>query len=83
MSRRSLSIIHPGGRFRFLQFVSGFLIVIGPLTRPAVLANAVMLVITSYYHMNHPFGYALLTSEGFAVLKKNAYCLTTQCPLPS
>ena len=59
-----------------LQFVGGFLIIIGLLTRPVALANAVMLLMTLWYHMSHPYGDAFLTVDGIAYLKENAALLT-------
>ena len=59
-----------------LQFVGGFMMVIGLLTRPVALANTVMLLVTLWYHMSHPYGDALLTADGIAYLKDNAALLT-------
>jgi len=61
-----------------LQFVGGFLIVIGFLTRPIALANAVMLVVTIWFHVTRPYGDAFLTPEGIAFLKSNLQYLTDQ-----
>lgn len=59
-----------------LQFVGGFLIAAGLLTRPAALANAVMLAITLKFHIGHPYGDAFLTLEGMDFLKANLQYLT-------
>ncbi|MFV0409076.1 MAG: DoxX family protein [Paracoccus sp. (in: a-proteobacteria)] len=61
-----------------LQFIGGFLIAIGLLTRPAALANAVMLVITLWFHVTRPYGDAFLTPDGIIFLKDNLQYLTTQ-----
>ena len=72
--------MHPGWFFSpflaVLQFVGGFMMVIGLLTRPVALANAVMLLMTLWYHMSHPYGDALLTAEGITYLQTNATLLT-------
>lgn len=52
-----------------LQFFGGFLIAVGVLTRPVALANAVMLAITLWFHVAHPYGDALLTTAGVDLLK--------------
>lgn len=52
-----------------MQFVGGFAIAIGLLTRPIALANAVMLAITLWFHYSRPYGAAFLTPEGIALLK--------------
>lgn len=59
-----------------MQFVGGFLIAVGLLTRPVALANAVMLAITFWFHVKHPYGDAFLTQEGIAFLKENLQYLT-------
>jgi len=59
-----------------LQFFGGFLIAAGFLTRPVALANAVMLVITLFFHFAHPYGAAFLTPDGVAFLKDHAEYLT-------
>ena len=61
-----------------LQFFGGFLIAIGLLTRPAALANAVMLAITLGFHIANPYGDAFLTAEGLEVLKANSQYLTAE-----
>jgi putative oxidoreductase len=52
-----------------MQFVGGFAIAVGLFTRPIALANAVMLAITLWFHHANPYGVALLTQEGIALLK--------------
>lgn len=73
---------HPGWLFSpllaVMQVFGGAAIVLGLLTRPMALANAVMLAITLYYHITRPFGHAFLTPEGLAFLKDNAQFLTPQ-----
>lgn len=59
-----------------MQFVGGFMIVAGFLTRPFALANAVMLAVTLYYHVTRPFGHAFLTPEGVTFLTQNLQYLT-------
>lgn len=59
-----------------MQFVGGFLIAVGFLTRPIALANAVMLAITLWFHIANPYGDAFLTEQGVAFLKQNLHYLT-------
>lgn len=59
-----------------MQFVGGFMIAAGLLTRPVALANAVMLAITLWFHVKNPYGDAFLTQEGIAFLKENLQYLT-------
>lgn len=59
-----------------LQFVGGLLICLGLLTRPAALANAVMLLITLWFHVSHPYGERFLTGEGLTFLAKASHYLT-------
>ena len=47
-----------------LQVLGGLLIALGLFTRPAALANGVMLAITLYFHMANPYGDAFLTQAG-------------------
>jgi putative oxidoreductase len=61
-----------------MQFVGGFLIAIGLLTRPVALVNAVMLAITLWFHIANPYGDAFLTAEGVAFLKENLQYLTAE-----
>jgi putative oxidoreductase len=58
------------------NLVGGVLIVLGLLTRPAALANAVMLAVTLWFHATHPYGAAFLTPEGVAYLTANPGLLT-------
>jgi putative oxidoreductase len=71
---------HPGWLFSPLlaaiQFFGGLLIVVGLLTRPMALANAVMLLITLWYHVSHPYGAAMLTAEGLTYLQAHVTLLT-------
>ena len=60
-----------------MQFVGGFLIMIGLLTRPVALANALMLAITVWFHVTRPYGDALLTPEGVEFLRANLDYLTS------
>lgn len=46
------------------------------MTRPFALANAVMLLVTLYYHIANPYGPVFLTPEGMAFLKQNLNYLT-------
>ena len=59
-----------------LQFVGGVLIVLGFLTRPAALANGVMLAVTYWFHLSHPYGAAILSPEGMAQLAQQASLFT-------
>lgn len=71
---------HPGWLFSPLlaamQFFGGMLIALGLVTRPIALANAVMLLITLWFHMSHPYGSAMLTPEGLTYLQANPGLLT-------
>lgn len=60
-----------------VNFVGGALIVLGLFTRPAALANAVMLLVTWWYHFTQPYGDAFLTPEGMEFLKVNLQYLTS------
>lgn len=51
-----------------VNLVGGVLIAIGFLTRPAALANTVMLAVTLWYHWVNPYGPIFLTPEGVALL---------------
>ncbi len=61
-----------------LQVGGGVLIALGLLTRPAALANALMLAVTIWFHITHPYGHAFLTPEGIAFLKDNLQYLTAE-----
>lgn len=52
-----------------IQVFGGLLIALGLFTRAAALANGVMLAITLYYHISHPYGDAFLTQAGIEALK--------------
>lgn len=58
------------------NFLGGLLIVAGFLTRPAALANAVMLMVTYWFHVTHPYGDAFLTAAGIEYLNANPDLLT-------
>jgi len=71
---------YPGWLFSPLlavvNFIGGALIVLGLFTRPVALANAVMLMVTWWFHVSHPYGPAFLTAEGIEFLKANLQYLT-------
>lgn len=52
-----------------LQFFGGMFIAVGLFTRPFALANAIMLAITLWFHMAHPYPDAFLTQAGIDALK--------------
>lgn len=60
----------------FVNFFGGLLIVLGFLTRPAALASAIVLLVTYWFHVTHPYGDAFLTQEGIAYLNENKNLLT-------
>lgn len=66
---------HPGWLWSavlaVMQFVGGLLILTGFLTRPAALANGLMLAVTYWFHLTHPYGQAFLSPEGVAALAEN------------
>lgn len=59
-----------------MQFAGGLMILAGFLTRPAALANGVMLAVTYWFHATHPYGAAMLTPEGMAQLGNMAGVFT-------
>lgn len=59
-----------------IQFFGGLLIAVGFLTRPIALANAVMLLITLWFHIANPYPEPFLTAEGLAYLTANPDLLT-------
>ena len=59
-----------------MQFFGGMFIAVGLLTRPIALANAVMLLITLWFHAAHPYPEPFLTVEGISYLKANPDLLT-------
>lgn len=71
---------HPGWFFSPLlavvNLVGGLLIVLGLWTRPAALANGIMLLVTLWFHVTHPYGDAFLTAEGIEYLTANPGLLT-------
>jgi putative oxidoreductase len=50
---------------------------VGFLTRPVALANAVMLGITWWFHATHPYGDAFITQAGIEMLRANGDTLLT------
>lgn len=60
----------------WLQVVGGVLIGIGLFTRPAALASGVMLAITLWFHLTHPYGDAFLTRSGIDALKSGSDLFT-------
>lgn len=58
-----------------LQFFGGIALILGLLTRPVALASAVMLAVTLWFHLTHPYGEALLTPEGIAAITGPAAAL--------
>ncbi|TWF56516.1 DoxX family protein [Neorhizobium alkalisoli] len=71
---------HPGWLFSpmlaVMQVFGGLLIALGLFTRPAALANGVMLAITLWYHFAHPYGDAVLTQAGIDALKAGSDLFT-------
>lgn len=71
---------HPGWLvsplLAYTQFAGGVLIILGLFTRPAALANTILLAVTLWFHLNYSYGDALLTPEGIAFLQDNASYLT-------
>lgn len=61
-----------------LQFAGGILILAGFLTRPAALANGLMLAVTYWFHVTHPYGDVALTSEGIAAVQAAGQSLLTE-----
>jgi len=59
-----------------MQFVGGFMIALGLFTRPVALANAVMLLITLWFHMSHPYPELFLTADGLSYLTAHPELLT-------
>lgn len=60
----------------FVNFFGGLMIMFGFLTRPAALASTIVLVMTYWFHVTHPYGDAFLTQEGIAYLNENKALLT-------
>lgn len=71
---------HPGNVWSivllFVHILGGILIAIGLYTRPAAFAVGVMLLVTLWYHLTHPFGSVLITQEGLQVLNAASGTLT-------
>ncbi|MBR0555896.1 DoxX family protein [Ciceribacter sp. L1K23] len=61
-----------------LQVVGGLLIALGLFTRPAALANGVMLAVTLYFHSANPYGDAFLTQAGIDALKAGSEFFTPE-----
>ncbi|MCA0043295.1 DoxX family protein [Celeribacter litoreus] len=61
-----------------MQFFGGFMIAIGILTRPIAFANAIMLLITLWFHMANPYPEAFFSVEGLAFLQANPDMLTPE-----
>lgn len=59
-----------------MQFFGGFMIAFGILTRPIALANTVMLLITLWFHMSHPYPDLFFSAEGLTYLQANPDLLT-------
>ncbi len=59
-----------------LQFGGGILLVLGLFTRPVALACGLMLAVTLWFHITHPYGAALLTPEGIAAFPEHAALFT-------
>ncbi len=65
-----------------LQFFGGILIAVGLFTRSAALANGVMLAITWWYHVAHPYGDVFLTAAGIDALKSGVDLFTPTATAP-
>jgi len=61
-----------------LQFIGGGMLALGLFTRPVALANAVMLLITLWFHMANPYAHAILTDAGIAALATTPDIFTTE-----
>lgn len=66
-----------------LQFFGGLFLILGLLTRPVALASGLMLAVTLWFHMSHPYGAAILTPEGIAALQgqSSLFAPDAQSPL--
>lgn len=60
------------------NFAGGLCIMLGLFTRPAALANAIMLLVTYWFHVTHPYGAAFLTQPGIDYLAANPDLLTPE-----
>lgn len=61
-----------------LQVFGGLFIALGLFTRPAALANGVMLAITLWFHFSHPYPDAFLTTAGIDALKAGGDLFTPE-----
>ena len=73
---------HPGWLFSpllaVMQVVGGFALILGLLTRPFALANAVMLFVTVWFHFHYPYNaQPLLSSLGLEAIKAHPEFLTS------
>jgi|SRR5690606_27436974 len=59
-----------------VQVLGGILIAVGLYTRPAAFAVGIMLLVTLWYHLTHPFGADLLTREGVQMFSSTSGLLT-------
>ncbi|GGA59443.1 hypothetical protein GCM10011385_11460 [Nitratireductor aestuarii] len=59
-----------------VQVVGGALLALGLYTRPAAFAVGVMLLVTLWFHLAHPFDNQLITSAGLQVLTAGPDMLT-------
>jgi putative oxidoreductase len=59
-----------------LQVAGGLLIALGLFTRPAALANGVMLAVTLWFHFSHPYPDAFLTQAGIDALRAGSEFFT-------
>ncbi|EFG9941181.1 DoxX family membrane protein [Escherichia coli] len=60
-----------------MQFGGGILLILGLLTRPVALANGVMLLVTLWFHMTHPYGDVALTQAGIEAAQAAGQALFT------
>ncbi|MBA4489398.1 DoxX family protein [Paracoccus sp. S1E-3] len=61
-----------------MQFTGGLLILAGFLTRPAALANGLMLAVTFWFHWTHPYGDLALTPSGMSAAQALGQTLLTE-----
>lgn len=72
---------HPGWFFSpllaVMQVAGGIALILGFLTRPFAFANAIMLMVTVWFHMHFPYdAMLLLTNDGLAAIKSHPEWLT-------
>lgn len=60
------------------NFAGGLCIMLGLFTRPAALANGVMLLVTYWFHVTHPYGATFVTQGGIEYLAANPDLLTAE-----